>query len=114
MCDSSTYNNCLTIIDDKKTLSFNDLNNKWNDFKNKFPKLYEMLTITDNVDLNMLKFLCDSAQNHQNKTKNEQLETDFAVSEKLGKQFIFNGDKFSEPSELEKEKIKEKLRNKLL
>ena len=112
MCDSSTYNNCLTIIDDKKTLSHNDLDNKWTNFKNKFPKLYEMLTITDNVDLNMLKFLCDSAENHQKKNKNDQLELDFEVSEKISKQFLYNN-KFKEPSLQEKEKIKEELRNKL-
>ena len=71
-----------------------------------------MLMISDNVDLNLLKFLCDSAEK-QNKltSKEEKLDTDFEVGEQLAKSFVY--DKFPEPSEEQKDYIKNSLRNKI-
>ena len=107
----STYEKCINIIEDKKTLNHNDLKTKWENFKTKYPRLYEMLTITDNIDLKLLKFLCESAQTQLEKTKEEQLETDFEIGDKLAKKFIY--EKFPEPSNQQKEFIKETLRKKL-
>jgi hypothetical protein len=109
---SNTYNECLSIINDKKILNHNDLALKWEEFKKKFPQLYEMLTINDNIDLRLLKFLCDSAEK-QNKLTNseERLENDFNVGDQLGKTFVY--DKFPEPSNKQKEYIKETLRTKI-
>ena len=109
---SNTYNECLTIINDKKTLNHSDLASKWEEFKNKFPQLYEMLTINDNMDLRLLKFLCESAEK-QNKLTNheERLENDFEIGDQLGKTFVY--DKFPEPSNNQKEYIKETLRTKI-
>lgn len=108
----NTYDDCISIINDKKTLNHDDLSNKWEDFKNTFPQLYEMLTINDKIDLKMLKFLCDSAEKQNKLTSRQQrLENDFNVGDKLAKNFIY--DKFPEPSEQQKEFIKNSLRNKI-
>jgi hypothetical protein len=109
---SNTYDECLNIIDDKKTLNHNDLATKWVSFKEKFPQLYEMLTISNNIDLRLLKFLCETAEK-QNKLNNreERLENDFKVGDQLGKTFVY--DKFPEPSNSQKEYIKETLRTKI-
>ena len=65
----------------------------------------------DTVDLKLLKFLCDAAEKQKNLSKEEQLENDFEVGEKLAKKFIY--DKFPEPSNEQKEFIKESLRKKI-
>lgn len=109
---SNTYNECLTIINDKKTLSHKDLATKWETFKNKFPQLYEMLTISDNIDLRLLEFLCHTAEKQNRLTNSEQrLENDFQVGEQLAKNFVY--DKFPEPSNNQKEYIKETIRTKI-
>lgn len=109
---SNTYNECLTIINDKKTLSHKDLAKKWETFKNKFPQLYEMLTISDNIDLRLLEFLCQTAEKQNKLTNREQrLENDFQVGEQLAKNFVY--DKFPEPSNNQKEYIKETIRTKI-
>lgn len=109
---SNTYNECINIINDKKTLNHSDLLKKWESFKNKFPQLYQMLTINDNVDLRLLEFLCQTADK-QNKLINreQRLENDFQIGEKLAENFIY--DKFSEPSINQKQFIKESIRNKI-
>ena len=108
----NTYNECLTIINDRKTLSHNDLSKKWETFKNKFPQLYEMLTINDNIDLRLLEFLCQTAEKQNKLTNREQrLENDFQVGEQLAKNFVY--DKFPEPSNNQKEYIKETIRTKI-
>lgn len=107
----STYEKCINIIEDKKTLNHNDLKTKWENFKTKYPRLYEMLTVTENIDLKLLKFLCDSAEAQLEKTKEQQLETDFEIGDKLAQKFIY--EKFPEPSNQQKEFIKETLRKKL-
>lgn len=111
MCDSNTYNECINIIEDKKKLNHNELTEKWDNFKKKFPQLYQMLTITDTVDLNMLKFFCDTAEKQQMLSKEEQLENEFEIGDTLAKKYIY--DKFPEPSQQQKEYIKETLRKKL-
>lgn len=109
---SNTYNECLTIINDKKTLSHKDLAKKWETFKNKFPQLYEMLTISDNVDLRLLEFLCQTAEKQNILTNREQrLENDFQVGEQLAKNFVY--EQFPEPSNNQKEYIKETIRTKI-
>lgn len=109
---SNTYNECLSIINDKKMLNHSDLATKWENFKTKFPQLYEMLTISDNIDLRLLKFLCDSAEKQNKLTnKEERLENDFEVGDQLARNFVY--DKFPEPSDSQKEFIKETLRTKI-
>ena len=66
MCDSNTYNECISIIEDKKKLNYTELEEKWEIFKTKFPQLYKMLTIEENLDLSILKYLCNTAEK-QNK-----------------------------------------------
>jgi hypothetical protein len=111
MSDSNTYNECINIIEDKKKLNHNELLSKWENFKKKFPQLYQMLTISDTVDLKLLKFLCDSAEKQRLLSKEEQLENDFEVGEKLAQKYIY--DKFPEPTNQQKEFIKESLRKKI-
>jgi len=100
----------MNILKDKKKLNHIDLKAKWVIFKNKYPRLYEMLTIGDNLDINMLKFLCDSAEKQNKLSDNEQLEHDFQIGDHLAKEFIY--DKFAEPTNIQKEFIKESIRKK--
>lgn len=111
MCDSNTYSECLNIMNDKKQLNHSQLSEKWENFKKKFPKLYEMLTLNDSIDMNLLKFLCDTAEKQQKLSKDEQIETDFEIGDKLADKYIY--DKFPEPSPQQKEFIKETLRKKI-
>ena len=111
--DSSniTYNDCLSILEDKKKLNHSALQNKWDIFKQRYPKLYDMLTISNNIDLNMLKYLCDAADKQNKLNESEKIENEFEVGDNLAKKFIY--DKFYEPSKKQKEIIKETLRKKL-
>lgn len=111
MCDTNTYNECINIIEDKKKLNHEDLLSKWESFKNKFPQLYQMLTISDTVDLTLLKFLCNAAENQNMLSKEEQLENEIKVGEKLAQKYVY--DKFPEPTVQQKEFIKETLRKKI-
>lgn len=111
MSDTNTYNECINIIEDKKKLNHAELLSKWENFKNRFPQLYQMLTISDTVDLKLLKFLCDTAEKQKNLSKENQLENDFEVGEKLAQKYIY--DKFPEPTNEQKEFIKESLRKKI-
>lgn len=108
---SNVYNDCLTIINDKKSLTSTQMANKWENFKKVYPQLYSMLLITENVDLNMLKFMCDKAQTQLQLPKEQQLENDFNIGDKLAQKYIY--DKFPEPSQQQKEFIKETLRQKI-
>ena len=110
--DPNTYNDCINIIEDKNKLNHTELLNKWETFRTKYPKLYEMLTITETIDLNLLKFLCDSAEKQKLLNKEEQLENEFKVGETLAKKYIY--DKFQEPTVQQTEFIKNSLRKKLL
>jgi len=109
--NGSTYEQCIEIINDKKKLNINEYNNKWIDFNNKYPKLFQMLTSNENIDLNMIKFLCDLAEKQKNGSEETKLENDFKVSDKLAKNYIY--DKFPEPSEEHKNMIKESLKTKI-
>jgi hypothetical protein len=111
MSDTNTYNECINIIEDKKKLNHSELLSKWESFKKKFPQLYEMLTISEIVDLKLLKFLCNAAEKQKMLSKEEQLENDFEVGDKLAQKYIY--DKFPEPSTEQKEFIKESLRKKI-
>jgi hypothetical protein len=70
-----------------------------------------MLTISDIIDLTLLKFLCDAAEKQKNLSKENQLENDFEVGDKLAQKYIY--DKFPEPTNEQKEFIKESLRKKI-
>ena len=111
MSNSVTYNECIEIINDKKSLNHKQLQEKWDSFKLKFPQLYQMLTLENNIDLQILKYLCETAEKHNEKTKNEKIEQEFEVGETLAQKYIY--DKFPEPSNQQKEFIKETLRKKL-
>lgn len=106
----STYDNCISIIEDKKKLNYAELESKWNVFKEKYPKLYDMLTMNENIDLKMLKFLCDNAQKQKQLSEDEQFETEVKIGDVLAKKYIYN--KFPEPSNEQKEIIKQKIRDK--
>jgi hypothetical protein len=111
MCDNNTYNECIQIIEDKNLLSHSQLNEKWPIFKIKFPAFYDMLTTTDNIDLNLLKYMCDSALKQTILPKEEKLEFDFKIGEKLAKKYIYS--EFKEPTTQQKEFIKETMRKKI-
>lgn len=111
MCDDNTYNECLKIIQDKKILTHKELEEKWETFKTKFPTFYKMITITDNIDINMVKYMCNMALKHQNLSKEEKIENEFVIGDKLAKEYIY--DKFPEPNQKQKEFIKETLRKKI-
>lgn len=105
------YNQCLDIINDKNQLNYQDLNTKWKTFKEKYPQLYNMLTIESTIDLNMLKFMCEMCEKNMKSTKEEQLENEFMVGDVLAKKYLYN--KFNEPTSEHKELIKKSLREKL-
>ena len=107
----STYDECLSILEDKKKLNNLDLITKWDIFKNKYPLLYNMLTINNDIDLTMLKYLCDAADKQNKLDENEKINNEFQVGDNLAKKFIYN--KFPEPSQKQKQIIKETLRKKL-
>lgn len=115
----STFNDCLLILNDKSKLSMIEMNDKYKNFKNKYPSLFGMLTMNDNVDTKMLKFLCNKAdeQNRLNLEKTEvskekQLENDFEVSDVLAKKYLYNK-VGPEPSEEKKQQIKEQIKKKM-
>jgi hypothetical protein len=108
---NNTYKNCIDIIEDKKLLNHENLNTKWEDFKNTYPQLFNMLTLNENIDMNILKFLCESAEKQKEQSTHEQLETDFKIGDKLAEKYIYN--KFPEPSQEHKEFIKESIRKKI-
>lgn len=115
----STFNDCLLILNDKTKLTLIEINNKYKNFKDKYPSLFGMLTMNDNIDTQMLKFLCDKADEQKRlnlykseESKEKQLENDFEVGDILAKKFLYN--KASpEPSEQEKEVIKAQIKKKL-
>ena len=51
------YNNSELILKDKQTLTKIELDEKWADFKKSYPKLYSLL-LTNDFDMEMLKFIC--------------------------------------------------------
>lgn len=108
---NNTYEKCINIIEDKKTLNYSDLNTKWEEFKNIYPQLYNMLTLNNNIDMNILKFLCESSEKQKQLSTEEQLETDFEIGDQLAKKYIYN--KFPEPSQEQKDYIKENIRKKI-
>jgi len=107
-----TYEECIKIIEDKNKLNHKDLEDKWEKFKEKFPKLYMMLTLQEKIDLTLLKYLCETAdkQNLLNK-KEEKTEIDFEVGDALADKFIYN--KFYRPTNEQENFIKETLRKKI-
>jgi hypothetical protein len=111
MCDSNTYNDCIKIIEDKKMLTHKELEYKWATFKTKFPTFYKMLTTTNNIDLNLIEYMCQSALQQNDLSKNEQIEKEFDVGDRLAKKYIY--DKFPEPNNQQKTFIKETLRKKI-
>ena len=105
------YNECIQIINDKKIFNYQELNEKWSTFKTNYSQLYNMLTIENNIDLNMLKFMCEMTEKNKSSSKDEKLENEFIVGDVLAKKYLY--DKFQEPSVEHKEKIKQSLREKL-
>lgn len=119
MNNQSTFNNCLEILNDKKNLTKLDIDTKYIEFKKKYPRLFDMLTLNDDIDRNMLKFLCDKAdeQNNLNKinteeSKDKQIENDLEVGDFLAQKYIY--DKFNiNQSDEEKDRIKRQIKDKL-
>lgn len=109
------YNDSLQIIKDKDTMTHTELENKWDYFKKQYPMLFKMLTTTENIDLTLLKFLCDTAEKQNKLTSNDdKLNNEFKVGDKLAKSYIYDKfDKFEEPSARQKEHIKNVIREKL-
>lgn len=119
MNNQNTFDNCLLIINDKSKLSFIDINTKYKAFKDKYPKLFGMLTMNDDIDTDMLKFLCDKADEQMKlnldkseSSKDKQLNNEFEVSDVLAKKYLYNK-VAPEPSEFQKEQIKEQIKKKL-
>ena len=119
MNNQNTYDNCLLIINDKAKLSIIEINTKYKNFKDKYPKLFGMLTMNDNIDTKMLKFLCDKADEQMKlnldksvESKDKQLENEFEVSDVLAKKYLYNK-VAPEPSDFQKQQIKEQIRKKL-
>lgn len=117
--NESTYNNCIEIINNKNTYTASEMNSKYSVFRQKYPRLFQMLTESNQIDYNILKFLCDKAdeQNALNLVKTEenkdkQLTNDLEVGDYLAKKYIYNK-VAPEPSEEEKQKIKEQIKEKL-
>tara|TARA_B110000858_G_C17701537_1_gene426185 strand:- start:289 stop:618 length:330 start_codon:yes stop_codon:yes gene_type:complete len=105
------YNDALQIIEDKNNNTLNDIKSKWNTFNVKYPVLFNMLLSEKNIDLSILNFMCQKINNLSNLSKEEKLEEDIGVGEELAKKFIYTS--FPEPSEQQREFIKETLKKKL-
>ena len=119
MNNENTYDNCLLIIKDKAKLSLIEMNTKYKTFKDKYPRLFGMLTMNDDIDTQMLKFLCDKADEQMKlnsdksvESKDKQLENEFEVSDTLAKKYLYNK-VAPEPSDFQKEQIKEQIKRKL-
>tara|TARA_E500000178_G_scaffold279695_1_gene279555 strand:+ start:850 stop:1191 length:342 start_codon:yes stop_codon:yes gene_type:complete len=111
MTDKNTYDECMEIINDKKNLNDDDLQKKWGNFKEKFPKLYTMLTLEKSIDLEILKYLCETADQYQNESKEKQINMNMDVSNFFANKYIPNySNKITENN---KESIKNKIREKL-
>lgn len=111
MDNLSIIEQCKQIMTDKNILNHNDLNVKWDNFKTKYPHLYDMLIMNETVDFNMLEYMCNLADKQNKVSIEEQLEYDFEVGDTLAKKYLY--DKYPEPNSTQKEFIKESLRKKL-
>lgn len=111
MDNLSIIDQCKEIMSDKNILNYNDLKDKWVNFKTNYPHLYDMLIMNETVDFNMLQYMCNLADKQNKLTKEEQLECEFEVGDTLAKKYLY--DKYQEPSSEQKEFIKESLRKKL-
>jgi hypothetical protein len=110
----NVYDECLEIIKDKNTFNHNDLNDKWEKFKQLYPQLYSMIIMSDNIDVKLLKFLCDTAKKQNNlSNKDEKLENEFKVGDMLANKYIYANNKFPKPSPQQKELIKETIKKKI-
>ena len=78
------YNQSLFLLEDKVALSESDFNEKWNHFKERYPTLYEMLLKDDNMDLSMLKFMCDKLSVNGN-----TYECQVEIGNKLADKYVF-------------------------
>jgi len=107
----NVYDKCLNIIKDKDKLTYLELNEKWDSFKTQYPQLYNMLTIDSNIDLNMLKFMCEMSEKQTN-NKEENLNIEIEIGDRLANKYLYN-DKFKEPTNEQKEFIKNSLKRKL-
>ena len=112
MCDNETYNNCLEILEDKKKMNLIMLTEKWESFKNKFPTLFEMLSMNSNIDTKMLKYICNKAIEHLNFNNDDsKFKINSEVGEKFAQKYLYN--KFQEPTQEQKEMIKNDVKEKL-
>lgn len=112
MNNPSVYDNCLKIKEDKKILDDNELSKKWQHFKDLYPIIYQSLILDDDLDLNILKYLCSAAEEYKKLDDDDKkLEFDINMGNHISNKFLY--DKFPKPSNKEQEKIKETLKRKI-
>tara|TARA_B100000427_G_C15491190_1_gene587705 strand:- start:126 stop:473 length:348 start_codon:yes stop_codon:yes gene_type:complete len=80
------YNECLKILEDKKTLDEEPLYEKWDLFKKETPELFKFLVKTQEIDMSILKKLClqSSIVTPENKR-----EKDKEVGEMLAEKYLY-------------------------
>ena len=88
------------------------ISEKLQSFKNKIPVLFEMLSMNSNIDTNMLKYICDKAIEHLNLNDDDsKFKINSEVGENFAHKYLYN--KFQEPTQEQKEIIKNDLKDKL-
>ena len=107
------YNNSELILKDKKTLTKRELDEKWVDFKNSYPKLYSLLLTNDDFDMGMLKFICQNVDEHKNLSKEEKLNLEVDVGKKLANKYIYSQTNLPKPTLQQEQFIKNKLKEKI-
>jgi hypothetical protein len=78
------YDISVRLLKDKVTLNDNQFDEKWKDFSKMYPTLYEMLINDENMDMSILKFMCEKLSTNGN-TYDCQKE----VGNKLAEKYVF-------------------------
>ena len=107
------YNNSLLILEDKKTMTHDELSTKWKDFQEKFPKLYMLLTTSPDFDLQMLKYLCQNVEKHKKMNDDDKLNLEVSVGKKLADKYIYKQTNLPKPTPQQELFIKERIKEKL-
>ena len=108
------YKDSEEILNDKKKLTKNEMDEKWDQFKKKYPKLYSLLLSNNNFDMKMLKYICENVDKHKTLSDDEKLNLEVDVGKNLANKYIYSQTSFPKPTQQQEDFIKEKLKEKIL
>ena len=107
------YKQSELILKDKEILTKSELDEKWNDFKNNYPKLYTLLLTNSELDMKMLKFICKNVDEHKTLSREDQLNLEVDVGKKLANKYIYSQTNLPKPTPQQEEFIRNKLKEKI-